>query len=162
MKKGVVLLVLLVLAGCATNNGTSRVMDLRSKAHFRDQRVLHMTFPEIQMALFKHQAACGSAPVFAMEPGKTAFARLTDRPLEGSDYKQIIYTELVHYRGSDLGTVIDRAADRDWRTRATTYSFYADSAVDERIEKMFNAITHPQDCTGQGAAAQDDEGKAEK
>ncbi|NYT59050.1 hypothetical protein H0A65_08965 [Alcaligenaceae bacterium] len=162
MKKGMALLALLVLAGCAKNTDMTRLMDLRSKAHFRDQRVLHLTFPQIQMALFKHEAACGSAPEFALEPGQTAYARLTDTPLEGSDYKQIVYAELVLYQGSDVETILDKTAERDWRTRATTYSYYAGGAVDERIAKMFNAITHPQDCTGLGVGAQADEGQAEK
>src|SRR5690606_19603422 len=144
MKKGMALLALLVLAGCAKNTEMSMLMSLRSDTYFRDQRVLPMTLPQIQMALFKHQAACGSAPDFSLEPGQTAYARLTDTPLDSSDCKQIIYTELVHYRGSDVTSILDKAAERDWRTRATTYSFYAGGNVDARIERMFNAITRPQ------------------
>src|SRR3546814_8638922 len=93
MKKGMALLALLVLTGCANNTNGIRAKDLRSDVYFREERVLPMTFPQIQMALFKHEAACGSAPKFALEPGQTAYAKLSDQPLGSNDRQQIIVAD---------------------------------------------------------------------
>src|SRR3546814_1996945 len=72
-----------------------------------------MTFPQIQMALFKHEAACGSAPKFALEPGQTAYAKLSDQPLGSNDRQQIIVADLMYYRGSDLGGWLEADEDRN-------------------------------------------------
>ena len=148
MKKGIVLLAVLALAGCAGQGTVDSTASLHTDAYSRGERILPMTFPQIQMALFKHQAACGEAPSFALVPGQTAYARLSDQPLEGADYKQIIVADLTHYRSSDLGGWLEADEDRDWRTRAKVYSYYDNSQVGARIEQMFRAITNPQACPG--------------
>ncbi|NYT86643.1 hypothetical protein [Pollutimonas harenae] len=148
MKNGVALLALLTLAGCANNTNGIRAADLRSDAYFRTERVLPMTFPQIQMALFKHEAACGSAPKFALEPGQTALARLSDEPLGSTDRREIIVADLMHFRSSDVGGWMAPDEDRNYRTRAKVYSYYAGSEIDTRIEQLFRAITHPQACPG--------------
>lgn len=152
MKKGAVLLALVFLSGCAHNDEGRWARDLRSDAHFRGERVLPMTFAQIQMALFKHEAACGSAPEFALEPRQTSYATLTVRPVDAIDDRQVILADLMYYRASDLGGWLAKDEDRDWRTRAKIYSFYAGSEVDARIDQMFRAITNPGECAGQSNA----------
>ncbi|MGB6103233.1 MAG: hypothetical protein WBF88_05215 [Pusillimonas sp.] len=149
MKKSMALLALLLLAGCANNGVGSGAMALRDDANFRGQRVLPMTFPQIQMALFKHEAACGTAPQFALEPGQTAYATLTDKPLVGTSYRDAVLAELMYYRASDLGSWLAKDEERDWRTRAKIYSYYTGTEIDARIDQMFRAVTHPGECAGQ-------------
>ncbi|MDS1142065.1 hypothetical protein RE432_16640 [Pusillimonas sp. SM2304] len=148
MKKWMALLALAVLAGCAKNADGLGAADLRSEAYFRGERVIPLTFAQIQMALFKHEAACGSAPRFAMNPGQTAYATLTDAPAGSDDYRQTIVADLMYYRASDLGSWLTKDEERDWRTRATVYSYYAGAQVDARIEQIFSAIAHPGECSG--------------
>ena len=148
-KNKVIWLVCALLAGCAQQPDAGRwLQDLRSETYFRAERVLPMTFPQIQMALFKHEAACGSAPEFALEPGQTGYATLVLRPDGVQDDKRVILADLMYYRASDLGGWMAKDGDREYRTRAKVYSFYTDSQLDARIDQMFNAVTHPGACAG--------------
>src|SRR5690606_19685963 len=86
---------------------------------------------------------------FALQPRQTSYATLTVRPVDAMDDRQVILADLMYYRASDLGGWLAKDEDRDWRTRAKIYSFYAGSEVDARIDQMFNAITRPGECAGE-------------
>lgn len=137
MKTLYVLIVALVLSGCVTDSMGLRPDDLRTSDHLRTERNLPMTFPEIQMALFKHDAACGSAPVFKMKQGETSYATVTESDSAEQPWNQTILFDLMWLKGTWR---------YDSRTRVYVYSFYSDSNVKRRIDAVFNAILKPGQC----------------
>ena len=138
MQKITMLTALLVLAGCATDTAGLRTVDLRDPEFFRTERTIPMTFPKIQMALFKHQDACGSSPEFSMDPRETNYATIIDRPVGAEGLEQAVLVDLVQYQA----TMMD-----DPRTKAQVYTYYADTATEQRIDQLFNAILHPEVCS---------------
>lgn len=140
MKKLAALVALTVVAGCASTAATGlRLNDLREPRFLRSEQSIPLTYPKIQMALFKHQEACGSAPVFAMEPGKTAYATIIDQPPGATGYEQAILLDLTRYEGTMLS---------EPRVEAVAYSYYANAETDKRIKQIFEAIAHPDVCPG--------------
>jgi hypothetical protein len=137
MQKMMILTALLVLAGCATDTAGLRVVDLRDPEFFRTERTIPMTFPKIQMALFKHQDACGSAPEFSMDPRETNYATIIDRPAGAEGLEHAVLVDLVQYQA----TMMD-----DPRTKSQVYTYYADAAAEQRVDQLFNAILHPEVC----------------
>lgn len=137
MKTSVLLFAAAVLAGCASTPEGLRMVDLREPAYFRGEHSIPLTFPRIQAALFKHEAACGSAPTFAMDPGQTSYATITDKPDGETSYENAVVADLTQYQPSMM---------EEARARAKVYSYYSDSATKERIEQLFQAIAHPEIC----------------
>ncbi len=137
MKRIAMFAALMALAGCASNPAGVREYDLRDPRYFHSERTLPLTFPKIQMALFKHKAACGSAPEFAMDPHQTNYATIIQKPEGAVSLEDAVLTDLVQYRG---------AAMEESRVKAKVYSYYSDSAADKRVEQLFNAILHPAVC----------------
>lgn len=151
-----------LLTGCASGGAGLRVSDLRDPAYFRTERTVPLTFPKIQMALFKHQAACGGpAFKFAMEPRETAYATITGKPADSDSYEHAVLADLVQYQA----TMFQEA-----RVRMRVYTYYADDQSEQRIAQMFSAILRPTVCPGApakddadspGAPAQNDAGSPE-
>ena len=137
MKTMMLLMALLTLAGCATDATGLRVVDLRDPKFFRTERTIPMTFPKIQMALFKHQNACGSAPEFAMDPRETNYATIIDKPADAEGFEQAVLVDVVQYQATMM---------EDPRSRARVYTYYADTATERRINQLFDAILHPEAC----------------
>lgn len=137
MKTLYALMAALVLTGCVTGSTGLRLDSLRQSDHLRTERNLPMTFPEIQMALFKHDAACGSAPVFRMKEGETSYATVTESDSADQPWNQTILFDLMWLKGTWR---------YDSRTRVYVYSFYSDSDVKRRIDAIFNAILEPEKC----------------
>jgi len=130
MKKLLLCIAVAALAGCTTAPRQIRLMDLRTDIHVRDQRRLPLDFPKIQMALFKHQKACGSAPVFAVDPNDPSYATITLKTRPDA--------------GWDRTILVDLTLLSNFTVRTTTYSYYP--GVDKQIGQIFNAITHPAVC----------------
>lgn len=137
MKKLSVLVAAIVLSGCAADSTGLRPAQLISPEHLRTERMLPMTFPEIQMALFKHETACGSAPVFTMKEGQTSYATVTEPGAEEQAWNETIIFDLMW---------LQPTWRYDTRTRVMVYSFYADSDIKTRIDTVFNAILKPEQC----------------
>lgn len=137
MKKIAMLLALTVLGGCAAGPAGLRVVDLRDPQYFRGEHTIPLTFPKIQMALFKHQAACGSAAQFSMDPRQTGYATLIDQPAGDANFEHAVLVDLTQYQATMM---------EESRTKAKVYTYYADSATKKRIDQLFNAITHPDVC----------------
>lgn len=137
MKKMTMLLALLVLAGCAGGSTGLRETDLRDPEFFRTERTIPLTFPKIQMALFKHKNACGSGPQFSVDKYQTGYGSIIDKPAGTESFEQAVLVDLVQYQA----TMMD-----DPRTKAKVYSYYANAAADAQIDQLFNAILHPEVC----------------
>lgn len=137
MKKLSALFAAVILSGCAVDSTGLRPEQLTRPEHLRTERMLAMTFPEIQMALFKHEAACGPGPVFKMKEGQTSYATITEHNAEQQPWNQTIIVELIW---------LQPTWRYDTRTRALVYSFYSDSEIKQRIAAMLNAILKPEQC----------------
>ncbi len=137
MKKIAMCMALAVLAGCAATPKGLRVVDLRDPEYFRAEHIIPLTFPKIQMALFKHQAACGSAPEFSMDARQTNYATIIQKPAGASTFERAVLADLTQFQGTMMS---------DSRTRAQVYSYYADAAADKQIADLFAAIAHPEVC----------------
>lgn len=137
MKKLLLCLGALVLAGCTAPQGLTRYIDLHSEDHLRAKRHLFMDFPKIQMALFQHQRACGSAPTFTRSSKNPSYATVAQKLSPDADWKRTI--------------VVDLALLDDLTTQAKVYTYHA--GLDEQIDQVFNAITNPRQCAGQKKAA---------
>lgn len=130
-----------ILAGCVATPQGVRIVDVRDPTHFQGERVIPLTFPKIQAALFKHQAACGAAATFTLDPMQTSYATITDMPAGATSYENAIVVDLTQYRAGYLA---------DERVKAQVYSYYSDSATKTRIDQLFKSITNPQDCPETG------------
>ena len=139
MKKTVLLAGFVILAGCASTPQGVRLADLRSPEYFRGERSIPLTFPKIQMALFKHQRACGSAPQLKLDPRETNYATIILQPSGDSSYDRTIIADVTQYQASMM---------EEGRTRAKVYSYYSDALAKERIDQLFDAITKPEICPG--------------
>ncbi len=137
MKKLLALLAAITLSGCAVDSTGLRPEQLTRPEHLRTERTLPMTFPEIQMALFKHDAACGSGPVFKMKEGQTSFATVTEHDTADMPWNQTILLDLTWLKGT---------LRYETRTRVNVYSFYGDADISRRIDAIFGAILKPGEC----------------
>lgn len=144
MKKLSVFVAAVVLSGCAVDSTGLRPEQLIRPEHLRTERMLPMTFPEIQMALFKHETTCGSAPEFKMKEGQTSYATVTEFEADDQPWNQTIIFDLMW---------LQPTWRYDTRTRVMVYSFYSDSDIKTRIDTVFNAILKPEQCDGDAASA---------
>lgn len=133
MKMVIVWLCAVLLAGCSAGPRTVPLSTLETQAHLQDQRRLPLDFAKIQMALFKHQRLCGSAPVFAVVPDHPSYATVTLKKFKGAGWANTI--------------LVDMTLLENLTVRAKTYAYYPDQH--DSIEQIFSAITHPTVCPGQ-------------
>ena len=140
-----VLLSALVLAACATafSSDDPHLRDLRDPDYLRTERTLEMTFPQIQMALFRHDRVCGNAPTFRMRENETSFATIIEHGSEERSWNERIAFDLTWFQPS---------LRYGMRTRVEVYSFFSDGSVRRRIDAMFNAILNPDACPEAPAA----------
>ncbi|KAA0888444.1 hypothetical protein [Pusillimonas sp. ANT_WB101] len=146
MKKLALVALLATLAGCATgpNAGltearlTASHMD--TSLYHRQDRIIPTTFAKLQMALFKQERVCGSAPVFKMEPRQTNYATLTDMPEPSPTYENAVVAKLTQVMATYLAPE---------RVKAEIYSYYDDAATRDRVERLFDAVEYPGVCPGQ-------------
>jgi hypothetical protein len=140
----IVVSALALLAGCASGPQGLRQSDLRSPTHFRGEYVIPVSFPQLQMALFKHERACGSAPKFSLDKDQTSYATMVDMPESSPTYEHAVLIDFVQYKPNYLA---------ENRVKAKAYSYYSDRATLDRIDWAIKAITQPGVC--QGAAQAD-------
>lgn len=130
MKKLWLLFGLCLLSGCGVTSQNNRLDSVRTPDLLRAEQRIPLSFAQIQMALFKHKAACGSGPVFAADPNDPSYASVTQKLTEEGGPKHTI--------------VVDLTLLEDGPVKAQAYSYYA--GVDKQIQRIFNAILHPGVC----------------
>jgi len=129
-----------VLGGCAASpdNIGVQAKDLRTPDRFITERLYgELDFPTLQRGLFKHRAACGTAPRFIMHEGETSRASLIDADEIPSTYENVVLMDLVQYPANA------RAGNR---VEVRAYSYYYNGDIQRRVEKMLDAIEHPGVC----------------
>lgn len=137
MRKLSASVIFVILAGCATPSTGPQIEHLTKPEHLRTESILPMTFPEIQMALFKHDATCGSAPVFKMKESQTGYATVME--VDGADrpWNETIVFDLAWLQST---------LRFETRTSVKVYSFYSDADVKRRIAAIYDAILKPEQC----------------
>src|SRR5690554_4702603 len=95
MKKLFAIMAVVAMTGCAADSSGFRPEQLTTPENLRTERNLDMTFPEIQMALFRHEAACGPGPVFKMKEGETGYATVTDHDIESQAWNEVVLFDLM-------------------------------------------------------------------
>jgi len=132
-----------LMAGCASTPAGLRMSDLRDPVYFRGERILPGNFPTLQMALFKHEQACGYAPKFALDKDQTSYATIIDMREPSSSYEHAVMIDLIQYKPNYLA---------DDRVKAKAYSYYADAATLRRIDVVYQAMLNPEVCPQDRAA----------
>ena len=130
MKKLAMVLAIALLGGCAATPLEFRPGDVREPMYLRAERSIPLTFPKIQMALFKHKAACGWGPEFVLDPEQTAYATIYYKPSPTAKPNRTMIADLTFLANGPV--------------RAQVYSYYAD--VDQQVNQLFSAILHPTVC----------------
>ena len=129
-----------LLTACAA--GGERVgvqpQDLRKPVHFVTHQIIgELDFPSLQRNLFKHQAACGSAPRFMMHQGETGFASLIETEEVPASYENVVVADLAQYPYSWRAPM---------RVEVRVYSYYYNDDVQKRVDRMLAAVRTPGVC----------------
>lgn len=127
----------LTISACTPTTTGLRDGDLLRPEYIRQEKMLHMTFPEIQSALFKHDRICGNAPVFRMKENATSYATITEANIDEMPWNQVIVFDLMWLQESKLN---------ETRTKVFVHSFFSDADVKRRINNMFSALDSPETC----------------
>jgi hypothetical protein len=130
MKKLGLLFSVFLLSGCGITSQNNQLDSVRTPDLLRAEQRIPLSFAQIQMALFKHQAACGSGPVFTADPNNSSYASVTQKLTKEGGPKHTIVVDLILLE--------------DRPVKAQAYSYYA--GVDKQIQRIFNAILHPAVC----------------
>jgi len=125
------------LAACATDPSNMQPGDLRRQSLLQAEHVVELDFPQVQAALFKHEAACGSAPKFQLQRGETSYGWLIQKDSPDDNLNQAIVAEL---------TLLEGSWRQGFRTRIDIYSYYQGSEVKARIRRLLVAVLRPGDC----------------
>jgi hypothetical protein len=139
MKKMTVMLGLVLLAGCASQPAGLRETDLRDREFLRGERYINLSFAKMQGALFKHQAACGEAPIFRMDSGHTSYASVVYTPAGTDSLEQAVLLDLVQHKSNFL---------HDERAKALIYTYYMNAEVQDRIDYVLRIFSYPELCAG--------------
>lgn len=129
-----------VLAGCATTTQHAGVQpgDLRNSTYFvKDLMLSDMDFPTLQRNLFQHRAECGSAPRFVMHEGETSHASLIESSEIPDSYENVVIADLIQYPESWRAPM---------RVAVEVYSYYNNADVQQRVERMLDAVRRPGVC----------------
>lgn len=152
MNKAVLsLLTASLLAGCASSDGGMGLYQLETAQYKREERKLPMDFVQIQRAVFKQQAQCGSSLEFKVDEMHPSYARITQPMFEDAqpgewDKFMVLGLTLLQQQAAKILGVTLRESD-DPATRAQLYSYYTPSR--DQIRAVFNAILHPELCPGE-------------
>lgn len=128
---------LLALAACTPSTTGLKDDKLIRPEYLRTERMIHMTFPEIQSSLFKHDRLCGKAPVFTMTEGQASYATVTEANTDEIPWNQTIVFDLMWLQESKLN---------ETRTKVLVYSFFSNADIKRRINNIFSAIEKPENC----------------
>ena len=141
----------LLLAGCAATNHGIGLYQLETSPYLREDRKLPMDFVQIQRAVFKQQARCGSTLQFKVDEQHTSYALVTQPLGEGVgpddwDKQLVLGLTLLQNSPSKILGVTLREGDEP-STRARLYSYYAPDK--EQVRAIYNALLHPDLCPGE-------------
>lgn len=128
---------LAAISACTPTTTGLKEDNLLRPEYIQQERMIHMTFPEIQSALFKHDRICGNAPVFTMKEKATSYAVITEANVEDMPWNQAIVFDLMWLQESKLN---------ETRTKVFVHSFFLNADVKRRINNMFSAIDNPENC----------------
>jgi len=129
----------LVLAGCAASGGQVGLVVLETPQYQRGERSVPRTFVQMQQAVFKQQASCGSTIQFAVDQNQPSYARISMR-LSGATGEK---TEQDWSHTLVLG--VQMLEGRPARGRY--YSYYPVTRA--QMDVLYNAVVYPQVCPGQ-------------
>jgi hypothetical protein len=134
MKKIMPVLAAMLLAGCAASPLGLTVNELEVDQNLRAARTLPLSFVQVQQALFKHQAACGSGPELTVDPAHPSLARIKQKLAPDAQLDRTLVMVL------NL-----RSDDKDkYSVRTQVYSYYAVS--DEQVEQLYGVVLRPLEC----------------
>ncbi|MBP6020225.1 MAG: hypothetical protein KA735_12095 [Burkholderiaceae bacterium] len=139
-----------MLAGCATSPvgdslANQGLDDLRKPMYLRTERFIPLTFPQIQMALIRHERLCGTAPAFAVTEGQTAYGTIIQKQNPTDSLDQAILVDL---------TWLQPTWSQETRVKAEVFSRNGGSAVSQRIGQIFATLANPDACPGDTEADQ--------
>lgn len=139
------------LAGCASPDRGIGLYQLETAQYLHDDRKLGMDFVQIQRAVFKQQARCGSALDFKVDEMHPSYARVTLPMVEGAqpgewDKFMVLGLTLLQQSAAKVLGVTLRESD-DPATRARLYSYYPPSK--EQVRGLYAAILKPDLCPGE-------------
>ncbi|WP_397475692.1 hypothetical protein [Pusillimonas sp.] len=140
-----------LLAGCASTDGGIGLYQLETAQYMREERKLPMDFVQIQRAVFKQQAQCGSSLDFKVDEMHPSYARITQPLVEGAqpgewDKFMVLGLTLLQQQAAKILGVTLRESD-DPATRAQLYSYYTPSRG--QVRAVFDAILNPELCPGE-------------
>ena len=124
----------LVLSGCAAQDGSMGFNQLETVNYLRAQKDLPLDLVMTQRAVFKQPAVCDSDLQFAVDPDQPTYARVTKPFSPGA-------TRL----NDTIVMGMTLMSDRTIRTRV--YSYF--TPTDEQITEMYNALRYPGICPGE-------------
>ena len=150
-KAALSLITALLLAGCASPDAGISLYQIETAQYMREERKLPMDFVQIQRAVFKQQARCGSQLDFKVDEKHPSYARVTQPFAEGAqpgewDKHLVLGLTLLQQSSAKILGVTLRESD-DPATRARLYSYYTPSK--DQVRAVFNAILHPELCPGE-------------
>jgi len=121
-----------LLAGCAAGTKRSGVQpdDLRNSTYF----ITDMLLSDLD---FQHRAACGTAPRFVMHERETSLASLIETPEIPESYENVVIADLIQYPDSWRSPM---------RVAVQVYSYYYNAEVQQRIDRMLDAVRRPGVC----------------
>lgn len=138
MKKLAAFISTILLAGCASSPQGLRLNDLQNADYLVQERILPLGFVQIQQALIKHQAACGSGPKFTVDSDHPGRAWVAQKSTPDAGWDKTLLMVLLQ-RPPKEG---------QFSVKTHVYSYYAIS--DKDIEQMYSAILRPADCPAAG------------
>jgi len=148
MKKTGLAIAVLLLAGCASSDKGVGLYQLETSQYTRAERNLPMDFVQLQRAVFKRQAKCGTDIRFAVDERHPSYARVTVPFGPGeSGWDNILVLGMTQMQTSAakvLGVTLREESKAFVRTRL--YSYYSPSK--DQIKRLYGALLHPEDCEG--------------
>lgn len=141
----------LLLAGCASTESGVGLYQIETTQYMHEERKLPMDFVQIQRAVFKQQARCGSTLDFKVDEMHPSYARVTQPFIEGAqpgewDKYMILGLTLLQQSSAKILGVTLRESDEP-ATRARLYSYYTPSR--DQVRAIYNAILQPDLCPGE-------------
>ncbi|ROT46191.1 hypothetical protein [Pusillimonas sp. NJUB218] len=132
MKKGIVVAMTAILAGCASSNNAGIGLSvLEREPYLRADRLFTKDFVQVQKAVFKHQAICNPEVKFSIDELNPNFARVTKPYTPGAtDFNNTVVLHLT--------------LNKERNSQGRVYSYYA--TTDNQVQDMFAIIQRPEYC----------------
>lgn len=132
MKKGIVVAMAALLAGCASSNNAGIGLSvLEREPYLRADRLFTKDFVQVQKAVFKHQAICNPEVKFSVDALNPNFARVTKPYTPGAT-------------GWNNTVVLHLTLNKERNSQGRVYSYYA--TTDNQVQDMFAIVQRPEYC----------------